>query len=322
MTQNFATIVAHYYTPMSKVLISLSGPTGIGKTELAIALAKFLNTEIISADSRQFYSEMRIGTAVPKPEELIQVPHHFIQHRSIHEPYSVGTFREEALSLIRELFQTHQTVVLVGGSGLYLDAVTHGLDEFPEVDPSHREALNTLFQNEGVQKLQELLKKHDPEYYQMVDLQNPHRLIRALEVCLSSGRPYSSFTGNRKAPDFFLHLPLGLTASREIIYERIEARVDQMIAEGLVKEANLLYPYRHLNALQTVGYQEIFSHLDGDYSLEVAIAQIKQNTRRFAKRQGTWFRRHEETIWFDRSTPLDMILERVVKELNAIQNAR
>lgn len=305
---------------MSKVLISIVGPTGIGKTELAIALAKFLKTEILSADSRQFYAEMRIGTAVPQPEELIQIPHHFIQHRSIHEPYSVGTFREDALALMIKLFQSHETVVMVGGSGLYLDAVTQGLDDFPEVNPEYREELNELFQKGGLQQLQELLKRQDPDYYQIVDLQNPHRLIRALEVCLSSGRPYSSFTGKREAPDFFLHLPLGLTASREIIYERIETRVDQMIAAGLVEEAKGLYPYRHLNALQTVGYRELFSYFDGTCTLENAISQIKQNTRRFAKRQGTWFRKHPKIIWFERETPLNLILERVVTELKVLQN--
>lgn len=321
MTLNIATIVVHYYTKMPKVLLSVAGATGIGKTALAIAIAKSLQTEIISADSRQFYEEMRIGTAVPTADELSQVKHHFIQHRSIYESYSVGTFREDALDLLQDLFKTHDTVVMVGGSGLYLDAVTQGLDDFPVVEPGIREHLIKQFQEGGLNELQELLKKHDSEYYRQVDLQNPHRLIRALEVCLSSGQPFSSFVGNRKAPNFFLHLPIGLTAPREIIYKRIEARVDQMLAEGLLEEVRALFPFQHLNALQTVGYQELFRYLEGEITLEMAISLIKQNTRRFAKRQGTWFRRHQDILWFDRDSTKDLILDRVHTALKSLEHA-
>ena len=290
---------------MKKLLLTICGPTGIGKTSWAIRLARHYHTEILSADSRQFYAEMKIGTAAPTEEELQQVPHHFIGHRSIHEDYSVGAFREEALERMRTLYRTHDLLIMVGGSGLYLDAVTRGLDRFPEVKPGLRQQLTEVYQREGLEPLQQLLLEKDPAYYAAVDLHNPHRLIRALEVCLSCGMPYSSFLGRKPRPDFFKHIPLGITAPREVVYRRIEARVGQMMQAGLLEEARALYPYRHLNALQTVGYQELFAHFDGAYDLETAVAEIKKNTRRFAKRQGTWFRRDPDIHWVSYDAPLN-----------------
>ncbi|MCO5723724.1 tRNA (adenosine(37)-N6)-dimethylallyltransferase MiaA [Robiginitalea marina] len=286
-----------------RYLISVSGPTAIGKTDWAIRLARHYNTSILSADSRQFYREMRIGTAVPSIAELEQAPHFFIQHRSISEPYSVGDFQREALQKLRELFATRNAVIMVGGSGLYLDAVTGGLDEFPEVPAEVRENLQDLLKREGIAALQQLLQEHDPKYFGIVDTQNPRRLIRALEVCLASGQPYSSFRGKKAAPDFFTHLPLGIQAPREIVYRRIDQRVDLMMAAGLLEEAERLYPSRDLTALQTVGYQELFAYLEGRWDLATAVAEIKKNTRRFARRQGTWLRKHPEIHWVPYDAP-------------------
>lgn len=305
---------------MHKVLISIAGATGIGKTSLAIELAQALGTEILSADSRQFYTEMRIGTAVPSKTELELVPHHFIQHKSILEAYSVGAFRDDVLALMHNLFQKHDTLIMVGGSGLYLDAVTKGLDNFPEVKPGIRNTLIDIYENRGIQELQLMLQQHDPQYFASVDLQNPHRLIRALEVCISSEKPYSSFTGKREVPDFFRELPIGITAPRPEIYTRIEHRVDQMMLEGLLEEVKSLLPFRHLNALQTVGYQELFRYLDSDFSLEEAVSEIKKNTRRFAKRQETWFKRNKNIIWFSRDTPFPEVLKTVQEQLNIQQS--
>ena len=298
---------------MKNYLVSISGPTGIGKTTWAIRLARHYKTEILSADSRQFYREMRIGTAVPTPEELQSAPHHFIQHKSIHESYSVGDFRREALERIRELFRHHRLVILVGGSGLYLDAVTRGLDEFPKVPPHIRKDLNSTYEKGGISPLQELLAEKDPEYHARVDLNNPHRLIRALEICLGTGKPYSSFIGNRKAPDFFTHIPLGLQAEREVVYARIEARVEQMMEAGLLEEARGLYPFRELSALQTVGYQELFAYFEGKQDLAAAVQEIAKNTRRFAKRQGTWLRRNPDIHWI----PYDAPTEEAVRYIDA-----
>ena len=298
---------------MKNYLVSISGPTGIGKTIWAIRLARHYKTEILSADSRQFYREMRIGTAVPTPEELQSAPHHFIQHKSIHESYSVGDFRREALERIRELFRHHRLVILVGGSGLYLDAVTRGLDEFPKVAPQIRKDLNSTYEKDGISSLQELLAEKDPEYHERVDLNNPHRLIRALEICLGTGKPYSAFIGNRKAPDFFTHIPLGLQAEREVVYARIEARVEQMMEAGLLEEARGLYPFRELSALQTVGYQELFAYFEGKQDLAAAVQEIAKNTRRFAKRQGTWLRRNPDIHWI----PYDAPTEEAVRYIDA-----
>ena len=296
---------------MGNYLVTICGPTGIGKTAWAIRLARHYNTEVLSSDSRQFYREMQIGTAVPTPEELQMVPHHFIQHKSVREPYSVGDFRDEALERIRQLFKKYKVLIMVGGSGLYMDAVTKGLDDFPEVPSGIREELMETYGQKGIGALQELLRDHDPEYYGVVDLNNPHRLIRALEVSLGSGRPFSSFLGNRKAPEGFAHIPLGITAPREVVYRRIEARVDQMMEAGLLEEAKALYPYREYSALQTVGYQELFAFLEGKWDLQRAVEEIKKNSRRYAKRQGTWFRRDPQTHWIHYDAPADAAIAHI-----------
>ncbi|MBO0324207.1 tRNA (adenosine(37)-N6)-dimethylallyltransferase MiaA [Muricauda sp. CAU 1633] len=306
----------------NKVLIAVVGPTAIGKTALGILLAQHFDTEIISADSRQFFKEMKIGTAVPSDEELEAVQHHFIQHKSIFDPYSVGDFEKEALALLDSLFQEKDIVVMVGGSGLYVDAVIHGLDEFPEVDPKLRESLNQELQEKGLEHLQKELKSRDPEYYKRVDLDNPHRLIRALEVSIAANRPYSSFLSQNRPKRPFKHLYVGLEAPREVIYERINTRVDQMMELGLLEEVRALHPHKHLNALQTVGYKELFEYLNGHCSLEVAVSEIKKNTRRFAKRQLTWLRKNDNILWVDHKTNTEQILKKLNEQLKALNHAQ
>jgi len=290
------------------LLICVIGPTAIGKTNLAIEIAKHFSTEIISADSRQFYKEMAIGTAVPSLEELAEVKHHFIQNRSIFEEYSVGDFERDAISLLDSLFESQDIAVLVGGSGLYVDAVVKGLDKFPEVPINVIEELKVEFELNGIEKLQKELLKKDPDYYYKVDLKNHHRIIRALGVCRSQKTPYSSFLNADKEPRKFNTIYIGLTADREIIYNRINMRVDIMMKEGLENEVRELLQYKNLNALQTVGYRELFSYFEGNYTKEFAIEEIKKNTRRFAKRQGTWFRKNEAINWFDfKTNPSEII---------------
>lgn len=296
-------------------LITVIGPTAIGKTALAIGLAKHFKTEIISADSRQFFKEMHIGTAVPTAVELNTVPHHFIQNLSINNDYSVGDFEREALKKLHELFEKYAVVVMVGGSGLYVDAVCNGLDDFPEVDPAIRKNLKARLEETGILELQNELKKLDFVTYNQIDLENPQRLIRALEICLVSGKPYSSFLSENKSPREFNSIKIGLTAPREIVYDRINQRVDQMIENGLVDEARKLFPYKNLNALQTVGYKELFSYFEGETNLEFAIEEIKKNTRRFAKRQFTWFKKDQEILWFDYLTDLDKIINQIEEKL-------
>ena len=298
-------------------LITVIGPTAIGKTALAIGLAKHFKTEIISADSRQFFKEMHIGTAVPTAVELNTVPHHFIQNLSINNDYSVGDFEREALKKLHELFEKYAVVVMVGGSGLYVDAVCNGLDDFPEVDPAIRKNLKARLEETGILELQNELKKLDFTTYNQIDLENPQRLIRALEICLVSGKPYSSFLSENKSPREFNSIKIGLTAPREIVYDRINQRVDQMIENGLVDEARKLFPYKNLNALQTVGYKELFSYFEGEINLEFAIEEIKKNTRRFAKRQFTWFKKDQEILWFDYLTDLDKIINQIEEKLIA-----
>ncbi|MAP54370.1 tRNA (adenosine(37)-N6)-dimethylallyltransferase MiaA [Altibacter sp.] len=281
------------------LLVCVVGPTAIGKTALSVAIAQEFSTHILSADSRQFYKEMTIGTAVPSSEELLAAPHHFIQTKSIFDPYSVGDFEREALETLKQLFKEHAVVVLVGGSGLYIDAVVHGLDDFPEVPSEIRETLNTLYATKGIEPLQKELSRTDPVYFQKVDIHNAHRLIRALEVCRGTGRPYSSFLKKGTVARSFDVLYVGLTAERSLIYERINARVDAMVASGLVEEARALYAHRDVNALQTVGYRELFDYFEGTLDLEEAIEAIKKNSRRFAKRQLTWLRKNDAIHWFD-----------------------
>ena len=289
-------------------LISIVGPTAIGKTALSIAIANHLNCPILSADSRQFYKEMTIGTAVPVAEEIQAAEHYFIQHRSIHQPYSVGAYEREGLALIEQLRPEHRYLILVGGSGLYTKAVISGLDEFPEVPQSIRSALNTVFETDGIQTLQEELKTVDPDYYAIVDVHNHQRVIRGLEIYRATGRPFSSFRTNSTKKRPFNILSIGLKASREEIYQRIDLRVDQMINQGLLEEVKALFEYRDLNALQTVGYRELFAYLDHQIDFETAVALIKTNTRRFSKRQMTWFQKDATTLWFDYHTkPEDVI---------------
>ncbi|NEV93117.1 tRNA (adenosine(37)-N6)-dimethylallyltransferase MiaA [Psychroflexus sp. YR1-1] len=292
----------------SPVLICIVGPTAIGKTALSIQLASHFAAEIISADSRQFFQEMQIGTAVPTADELAKAKHHFIQHISIREAYNVGRFEDEALEVLQGLFKSNSMALLVGGSGLYQKAVTEGLDSFPEIPSEIREKYNDILNTEGIETLQTLLKEKDPETFKTIDVSNPRRLSRALEVIESSGQSFLSFQNQKKKERKFEVIKIGLDAPREVIYSRIEQRVDLMIDQGLVEEAKRLYPYRQNNALQTVGYKELFAHFDGELSLDEAISEIKKNTRRFAKRQLTWFKKDPEIHWFHYQTPLEEIL--------------
>ncbi|WP_416443054.1 tRNA (adenosine(37)-N6)-dimethylallyltransferase MiaA [Leeuwenhoekiella sp. A16] len=302
---------------MTNYLITVVGPTAIGKTALGIRLANYFNTEVISADSRQFFKEMSIGTAVPSKEELIMAKHHFIQNISIHDKYNVGMFEREAISKLNEFFDQKQAVVMVGGSGLYVDAVIKGLDDFPPVKPDIRANLTEKLNTEGIESLQQLLKDLDPEHYSNIDLNNTQRLIRALEVCLSSGKSYSSFLAKNNTTRNFETIKIGLHAEREIIYDRINKRVDIMMQNGLEAEARSLFELKELNALQTVGYRELFEYFEGKLSQEEAISEIKKNTRRFAKRQLTWFRRDQTINWFDYETPSEEIIE-MIKEKTSL----
>lgn len=292
----------------NKYLISVVGPTAIGKTSMGIKVAEHFQTKIISADSRQFFKEMKIGTAVPSHSELSAVPHHFIQYKSVTEKYSVGDFEREALELLDFLFQKKDVVVMVGGSGLYVNAVTKGLNDFPKTDPQIRVELNSMLRDEGIEVLQRKLKKLDPDYYGKVDKENPHRLIRALEICIGSGKPYSSFLQNEKSMRSFKIISIGLDAPREIVYDRINQRVDNMMEEGLLKEVSSLQEYKEYNALNTVGYKELFQFLNDEIELKEAVSEIKKNTRRFAKRQLTWFRKDNEIEWFSYDTAPEEII--------------
>ena len=283
----------------NKHLITIVGPTAIGKTALSIKLAKHFNTEIISCDSRQFYKEMRIGTAVPTSDELASAKHHFIQNRSIREDYNVGQFERDALDTLHKLFAKHNTVIMVGGSGLYVDAVLKGLDYFPDVNPEIREKLNQQLKESGLASLQKQLKELDIESYNTIEIENPHRVIRALEICLGAEKPYSFYKNKPKEKRDFTPIKIGITAERATIYNRINQRVDIMMDDGLLEEAKALHEHKTLNALQTVGYRELFQFLDDEIVLDFAISEIKKNTRRFAKRQNTWFKKDATIKWFD-----------------------
>lgn len=301
---------------MSNYLINIVGPTAIGKTSLSIKIARHYHSEIISADSRQFFKEMNIGTAVPEQEELEAAPHHFIQHISVENQYSVGDFEKDAIKKLEGLFRKNSVVIMVGGSGLYIKAVTEGLDEFPKVDPEIRKNLNKHLNEDGIDWLQQKLFVLDPEYYRNIDVQNPHRLIRALEICIATGKPFSSFLHQDKEKRDFKIIPIGLKADREILYERINQRVDLMIKNGLVEEARALYPKRDFNALNTVGYKELFEYFEEKTDLETAISEIKKNTRRFAKRQLTWFRKDSEIKWFEFDEQPEKIIEYIDSQIN------
>ena len=281
-----------------KYLIVVGGPTAVGKTAFSIQLAQALQTEIISADSRQLYKQLDIGTAKPNAAELAAVPHHFIDILEPDTEYSAGQFERDALQLLDQLFQKYRAVVVVGGSGMYVQALYRGMDQMPEVPAYIRESLNQELQQKGLDVLAERLRQHDPQYWQEVDRQNPLRIIRALEVIQSTGQPYSSFRQQLYPVRPFETIKIGLERPREELYARIERRMDLMIEQGLFEEAERLYPYRQLNALQTVGYQEIFGYLEGQYGKDEAIRLLKRNSRRYAKRQMTWFRKDEGFRWF------------------------
>ncbi|MBP6585998.1 MAG: tRNA (adenosine(37)-N6)-dimethylallyltransferase MiaA [Flavobacterium sp.] len=302
-------------------LITIIGPTAIGKTVLSIALAKHFGCEIISCDSRQFFKEMKIGTAVPSEEELKSAPHHFIQNKSVFESYSVGDFEREALEKLDKLFEKNNIQIMVGGSGLYVDAVLSGFDDFPDIPPTIREEIKKIYEEKGLEFLQQKLQELDAYYFAKLSsenpqtLQNPQRMMRFVEVCLGTGKPYSSFLNQKINTRNFTPIIIGLEANREIMYERINRRVDLMMQEGLLEEVKTLFPNKNLNALQTVGYRELFDYFDYKTSLEFAIEEIKKNTRRFAKRQLTWFKRTENVEWFDYETDLKKIIKYITGKI-------
>lgn len=284
-----------------KYLIVVAGPTAVGKTGLCINLAHHFNTEIVSADSRQFYREMNIGTAKPSEEELAEIKHHFINSLSIQDNYNAGDYEKDALIKINEIFKRNPIVILTGGSGLYIQAVCDGLNAMPEVPEKVREKLNNRYRQSGLDDLLQELKERDPQYYNRVDRNNPQRIIRALEVCIATGKSYSLFRNSQqkkvvKRP--FTIIKVGLERNRNKLYERIDRRMNTMIDQGLFEEATALYPLKRLNALQTVGYKEIFDYMDGQYDKEEAIRLLKRNSRRYAKRQLTWFKKEEYMVWF------------------------
>ena len=284
---------------MQKHLIVLTGATGIGKTKIGIQIAQHFNTEIVSADSRQIYREMTIGTAVPGIEDLNAVKHHFIQTHSINEIYNASRYENEALDVIYSVLKTNNIVLLVGGSMLYIDAVCQGIDIMPDADPEIREMLKDKLENEGLESLRFQLKKLDPDYYNSVDLKNPNRIIHALEISMLTGKPYSSFRSNQNKTRPFSIIKIGLNCDRKNLHNRINARVDKMIDAGLENEARNLYHLKHLNALNTVGYRELFAFFNGETTREVAIELIKRNSRRYARKQITWFRNDNEMNWFE-----------------------
>ena len=280
-----------------KKLISIIGTTGIGKTKLAIEIAKHFDTEIISCDSRQFFREMKIGTAAPSAEELSEIPHHFIGNLSVENYYSIGQFEKEAIEKIEELFTRKDVVVLVGGSMMYEKSVLEGLNDLPEANVENQEKLETIFNEKGIEPLQEILQKLDPEYFAIVDKDNPRRLFRAIDIIWQTGKSYTENISEQVKKRNFEFIRIGIEAPREIIYERINHRVDQMIEAGLVKEAQLLIPFQNNLALKTVGYSELFKYFNNEWTFDFAIEEIKKNSRRFAKRQLTWYRKETNIHW-------------------------
>lgn len=279
-------------------LIVVVGPTAVGKTSFCIQLAQHFNTEIISADSRQFFQEMAIGTAKPSLEEMNEVKHHFINNLSIHQNYTIADFEKHGLSLLNSLFVQFPLLILTGGSGMYVEALCEGIDAIPAVDSAIRSTLNEAYKTHGITHLQRMLQVQDPDYFDQVDQANPQRLMRALEVCLGTGKPFSSFRKKKTKQRPFNIIKIGLELPREVLYERINQRMDNMVEDGLFDEARRLFPLRHLNALQTVGYKEIFGYLEGQYDKEETIRLLKRNSRRYAKRQMTWFKKDEQILWF------------------------
>ena len=283
----------------SKTLIIIVGPTAVGKTDLCVKLAKLLDTEVVSADSRQFYRELAIGTAKPTEEEMDGVPHHFVNSHSIHDYYSVGDFERDCLKVLEEIFTRKDTAILTGGSGMFIKMITDGIDEMPEADLVLRQQLAERFEKEGLSQLKEELRVLDPVYFEQVDDQNTQRVLRALEVCISTGKPFSSFRKNQKVERPFKMLKIALERPREELYARIDTRMDLMLEGGLEVEAKTVMEYREHYALKTVGYREIYEHLDGNYDREEMVRLLKRNSRRYAKRQMTWFKNQDEFHWFD-----------------------
>ena len=300
---------------MQKTLISIIGSTGIGKTKLAIEMAKHFGTEIISCDSRQFFKEMKIGTATPTDEELAQAKHHFIGHLSVQDYYSIGQYEEDALEKIEEIFEENDFSVLVGGSMMYEKAVVEGLNDLPEANAENQEKLQKILDEEGLEKLQEILKNLDEEYYNVVHKENPRRLLRAIDVIWQTGRKYSEIIAEPKHKRDFKVIRIGITAPREIMYERINLRVDKMLEKGLIDEVKSLTKYQNLVPLQTVGYTEIFKYLEGTWDLDFAVEEIKKNSRRYAKRQETWNRKVENVTWL----PYDYSEEQLHEILSKIE---
>jgi tRNA dimethylallyltransferase len=286
-----------------KYLVVIAGPTAVGKTALAIELAKYYRSVILSADSRQFYKELSIGTAKPVEEQLSAVKHYFINNKSITELYGAGHYEKDAIALLDKLFEDHDIVFLVGGSGLYINAVLYGVDEFEEVPSAVREELNKKLENEGIESLRALLKEKDPVYYSSVDLDNSQRIIRALEVCLHTGKPYSSFLGRGTRERNFVPIKIRVNTKREQLYSQINKRVEEMMEQGLLEEVKRVSEYREQNALRTVGYKELFDYLDNKMTLPEAVDKIKQHTRNYAKRQITWFKNQDE---FEEFEPTDL----------------
>ena len=297
-----------------KKLIAIVGPTASGKTNLAIDIANYYDCEIISADSRQFYQEMNIGTAKPSENQLIDVKHHFINNLSVTDNYTVGDYKDEVNAFLNLYFNTNDYVVMVGGSGLFIDAVINGIDDFPKVPKSLRNKINSDFEKKGIDYLKDELKKLDPKYYEVVDLKNHRRIIRALEVCYFSDKPYSSFlNSSKKKAKKYDEIIIGLNPRKEILEIRINNRVDEMINGGLIKEVKSLLKYRDLNPLNTVGYKELFEFFDGFISLKDAIELIKLNTRKYSKRQMTWFKKNKDILWFEKN---DKNLIEKLKKIN------
>lgn len=294
-------------------LIVLIGPTGVGKTELSLRLAEYFHTCIVSCDSRQLYADLKIGTAAPTEPQLARVPHHFIGTLQLTDYYSAAQYESEAIDLLNRLFEIHSTVILTGGSMMYVDAICKGIDDIPTVDAETRQLMLQKYEREGLEHLCAELKLLDPEYYKIVDLKNPKRVIHALEICYMTGKTYTSFRTQQKKERPFRIIKIGLKREREELYERINLRVDQMMEEGLEEEARNVYPYRHLNALNTVGYKELFKYFDGEWTLPFAVEKIKQNSRIYSRKQMTWFKRDEEIHWFHPDEEAE-ILQTILRE--------
>ena len=304
---------------MNKILICVLGPTASGKTSLAIDIAKYFKTEIISTDSRQFYREMSIGTAKPTKEELSQVKHHFIDSLSVETKYTAGEFEHDALKTISKLFETKDVVVMAGGSGLYINAILFGIDPFPEISKEIRTKILNLFKEKGLEGIKDELRKLDPEFYCEVDLDNPRRIMRAIEVCWASGTTYSSFRKEKPKKRDFKVIKIAYDYDRQVLYERINKRVDIMIKEGLEKEVHSLIKYKDYLALSTIGYKEFFSYFNGEIDKETAIELIKRNSRRYAKKQLTWFRKDEEINWINPKIDKQMFLQELEKEIERLK---